>query len=222
MKECIKCLETKTLDSFDKQRNVCKVCRNKQKMGRPKRIYTVSVVERFCKKCNTNKLANEFNIDSSRITGLHPYCNSCRSSANKQRYEKNPEIKKEQASIYYINNKRRALDNQNKRHNIRRKTDPSFLLRRRLRNRLYCALKSKGWGKNNKFVEYIGCTQNELMVHIEKQFTEGMSWLNVGKWHIDHIIPLSSAQTEEEMYKLCHYTNLQPLWALDNIKKGNK
>jgi hypothetical protein len=49
-----------------------------------------------------------------------------------------------------------------------------------------------------------------------------MTWENQGKWHIDHIIPLSSAKTEKEMYKLCHYTNLQPLWAFDNLSKGSK
>jgi hypothetical protein len=51
-----------------------------------------------------------------------------------------------------------------------------------------------------------------------------MSWDNYGfyGWHIDHVIPLSSAKTEEEVYKLCHYTNLQPLWAEDNLKKGSK
>lgn len=49
-----------------------------------------------------------------------------------------------------------------------------------------------------------------------------MTWENRNEWHIDHITPLSSAKTEEELYKLCHYTNLQPLWAEENLKKGNK
>jgi hypothetical protein len=58
--------------------------------------------------------------------------------------------------------------------------------------------------------------------HIERQFTKGMNWDNQGKWHIDHIIPLASANTEEELIKLCHYTNLQPLWAEDNLTKSDK
>ena len=99
-------------------------------------------------------------------------------------------------------------------------TDPKFLLTRRLRNRLYYALQKKSWKKNTKFVEYIGCNLDELKLHIEKQFTINMSWKNQGEWHIDHIIALDSAQTEEELYRLCHYTNLQPMWALDNIRKG--
>jgi hypothetical protein len=59
-----------------------------------------------------------------------------------------------------------------------------------------------------------------LFIDLETQFTDGMSWDNRSEWHIDHIIPLSSAKTEDELYKLCHYENLQPLWAEDNLKKG--
>ena len=82
-------------------------------------------------------------------------------------------------------------------------------------------MKIKNITKNNKTFEIIGCTPQELKEHIEKQFTEGMCWEKIGEHiHIDHIIPLSSAKTEEEIYNLCHYTNLQPLWAEDNLKKN--
>ena len=70
----------------------------------------------------------------------------------------------------------------------------------------------------------MGCSPKELKIYLEGQFTEGMSWDNHKRtgWHIDHIIPLSSAKTEEEVYRLCHYTNLQPLWCNENYKKGKK
>ena len=69
----------------------------------------------------------------------------------------------------------------------------------------------------------IGCSPEELKKHIESKFTYGMSWELVGKEiHIDHIIPLSSANTIEQVESLCHYSNLQPLWAKDNLKKKNK
>ena len=49
-----------------------------------------------------------------------------------------------------------------------------------------------------------------------------MTWENYGEWHIDHIIPLDSANDENELYSLCYYTNLQPLWGNENIRKGAK
>jgi hypothetical protein len=78
--------------------------------------------------------------------------------------------------------------------------------------------------KSHRTFEIIGCTPIELVEHLEQKFVSGMCWDNHGKhgWHIDHIIPLSSAKNKEELYRLCHYTNLQPLWAIDNIKKNNK
>ena len=77
--------------------------------------------------------------------------------------------------------------------------------------------------KKNKTFDIVGCSPEFLKQHLEKQFTEGMSWELLGQHiHIDHIIPLSSAKTEDELYKLCHYENLQPLWAEDNLKKSNK
>lgn len=102
------------------------------------------------------------------------------------------------------------------------KNDKLFKLSQLLRRRTRGALKSKKFKKNKKFKEYIGCSIKELADHLEKQFKVGMSWDNHGEWHIDHIIPLSSAENEAEIYKLSHYTNLQPLWAAENMTKGAK
>jgi hypothetical protein len=76
--------------------------------------------------------------------------------------------------------------------------------------------------KNNTTIHYLKCGLDHLKARFEGQFEIGMSWSNIGTWHIDHIIPLSSAKTEDEVYILCHHTNLQPLWAEDNLKKSNK
>lgn len=102
----------------------------------------------------------------------------------------------------------------------RMSVDPLFKLSCRLRIRLSNALQRKVWNKNSHFNEYIGCTLEELKAHIEKQFTPNMGWNNYGAWEIDHIVPLASAAAVEEMIKLCHYTNLQPLWMKANRSKG--
>jgi hypothetical protein len=106
----------------------------------------------------------------------------------------------------------------------KRQTDPIYKLTSTVRSRLKSFLRKNNITKKNKTFELVGCTPQELKEHLEKQFREGMTWDNHGMygWHIDHIIPLSSATTEEELYKLCHYTNLQPLWAEENLSKGNK
>lgn len=98
-------------------------------------------------------------------------------------------------------------------------SDPMYRLREMMRSRLYSATKMKGWSKCGSAASVIGCGFQELMDHIAKQFKEGMEWGNHGKWEIDHIIPLASANTPEELLKLCHYKNLQPLWKTENRRK---
>jgi len=84
------------------------------------------------------------------------------------------------------------------------------------------SIKRRNWKKNSKTQQILGCSFQEFKIHIEKQFIKGMSWDNQGKWHFDHIYPISLAKNEEELIRLNHYTNFQPLWAIDNLKKGNK
>ena len=77
-------------------------------------------------------------------------------------------------------------------------------------------------GRPGSAVSDLGCTVSELRSYLEAQFLPGMSWENMGKWHIDHIKPLAGFDlTNRECFlEACHYTNLQPLWAVDNIRKG--
>ena len=122
------------------------------------------------------------------------------------------------------NDKASTKEKVNARVKAKRLVDPLFKAAHYLRNRIWSALKANKWHKTAHFKDYIGCTQEELKIHLEKQFKPGMTWENHSKigWHADHIIPLESASTVEELYKLCHYTNLQPLWATDNFHKSDK
>jgi hypothetical protein len=101
-------------------------------------------------------------------------------------------------------------------------TNPMNCLKERCRNRTSAYFKWQGRTKNKTTKELLGCEWEILKTHIESQFKDGMSWTNKEEWHIDHIIPLASAKTKQEILKLCHYSNLQPLLALDNLKKGSK
>ena len=149
-------------------------------------------------------------------------CKECRKITTQKYYQENKESKKLSSSEYYKNNKEKANKCRLAYQRKKVKEDIRYRLTRNLRNRLYHALRTKNWKKNTNFTKYIGCTREELIVHLELKFTPDMNWSNYGDWHIDHIIPLDSAGTEEQLYQLCHYTNLQPMWALENIVKSNK
>jgi len=105
-----------------------------------------------------------------------------------------------------------------------RQTNPLYRFKKSIRSRIERALKENDFRKDKKTNEFLGATIDFVKKHLEKQFTKGMTWGNRGftGWHIDHIIPLSSAKNEEDLIKLFHYTNLQPLWRHDNLTKSNK
>ena len=107
---------------------------------------------------------------------------------------------------------------------MRYQKDLDFRLRNALRSRIRQAIIRDSGEKSIKTADLIGCSVKELKQHLEAQFADGMSWDNYGEWHIDHIIPCASFDlTDEQEQRECfHYTNLQPLWGVDNIKKGDK
>ncbi len=115
--------------------------------------------------------------------------------------------------------KRKAFNEYRKRY---RESNPLYRVRESLRTRIWLVL--FGGRKTKRTMELIGCDMETFKKYIESQLTEGMNWNNYGKWHIDHIIPCSKFNLldEKEQVKCFNYKNLQPLWAKDNLRKGNK
>jgi hypothetical protein len=148
-----------------------------------------------------------------------------------QKKDSESAIKRHHRNSENINKKRREMwrndlegNRKTKRDQMRnrRRSNPLALIAERVRSRLRHFIKCRNYSKPSKTQEILGCDWSHLKSHLESQFTKGMSWANRNLWHIDHIIPLASAKSIEEVIKLSHYTNLQPLWAVDNFKKGAK
>jgi hypothetical protein len=156
-------------------------------------------------------------------------------------YSKNSEYVKSKVKDYRQNNKEKYAEqkrnyfskNKNKINKRlrdykkeRQKKDENYYLTRTLRRRIYMGIKKQFSEKAFKTIDLIGCSIPELKQHLESQFKDGMDWNNYGLkgWHIDHIKPCASFDltNPEEQKKCFHYTNLQPLWAKDNLKKGAK
>ena len=107
-------------------------------------------------------------------------------------------------------------------HKFKTLTDPNYKIRKNLRRRIKDALDGKL--KHSKTIELLGCSIESFRKHLEERFQPNMGWHNYGSWHIDHIRPCASFDlSDTEQQKQCfHYTNTQPLWAVDNMKKGDK
>jgi hypothetical protein len=126
---------------------------------------------------------------------------------------------KEYSANWFQLNKKRI---QEKKY-LRLKTDPNFKMKHQLGTRIRKVL--NGLTKKSKSTqELIGCTIEQLWIHLEKSFKLGMTRENYGKWHVDHIIPCVSFDLTkpEEQAQCFNYTNLQPLWASENLAKGSK
>lgn len=156
---------------------------------------------RYCNSCKILKKVSEFIKNLSKKCGLDYHCKKCH-----RKYLKN---RKNKRNIYL---------------RTKLKKDLKFKIMKNLRNRLWKSL--KGINKSKSTIELLGCSVDFLKQHLEKQFKPGMSWSNYGYygWHVDHIRPCASFDLSqpEEQHKCFHYTNLQPLWAEDNLEKHDK
>lgn len=195
-----------------------------------------------CAKCKLEKKEDNFSKSTSCKDGLRYLCKLCGSLEHKLWRQKNSDYDRLRRSEWNKDNpyyaKKYRKDNadlirkkkianrskRNQRERIKRKEDFQFRLSVYLRNRLNAALKEKI--KTGSAVKNLGCSLEDLVKHFESLFQPGMTWENHGVygWHIDHIKPLYGFDLSdiEELKKACHFSNLQPLWAEDNLKKNKR
>lgn len=224
MKTCNKCKIEKSYQEFtsDKSRkdgyhSQCKPCRYLQNK---------KYIE-----LNKDKIKKYIELNQEKIKEF-----------NKKYYQDNKEILREKAKQKYhlnteyqkqyrLKNKEKIkewhkLNNEKRRkqESDRRKTDSFYKFKNNTRTLIYGSFKrgTNKYTKKTKTETILGCTIQEFRDYIQKKFKKGMCFENHGKWHLDHIVPLASAKTEEEIIKLNHYSNFQPLWAEENIRKGNR
>ena len=194
---------------------------------------------RHCNRCDTDKETFQFNKNKSKANGLSDYCRNCNNNYSSLYRKSNKKICNERikrwkdkntdkVTIWRRSHQKSPLYKvwRNNHLDKKRKTDVGFNIRCNLSGRIRQALKSINVRKSNPTLKLLGCTIKELKSHLEKQFKSGMNWDNYGKfgWHIDHIRPCASFDLvkEDDQKKCFHYTNLQPLWMLENIKKSDK
>lgn len=160
-------------------------------------------------------------------------CVRCKREDAKRHYVKNADRIKEKSRKYYADNTEAALerskeyarrnkDKINSYYKRWREENPGAKIAGNMRVRIREVI-SRG-SRSESTMKMIGCSISELEAHLSGQFTEGMTWDNYGEWHVDHIRPCASFDlSDPSQQKECfHYTNLQPLWAEDNLRKGAK
>jgi hypothetical protein len=160
---------------------------------------------KICSSCKLDLSKDSFSKCSKSKSGLQSVCKICKNKKLTEYYKLNPTKR--------TYNKERQLERY-------KKNKVNFNFSRRMRKSLNGIKESKSWET------LVGYSLEELKLHLESQFTEGMSWDNYGEWHIDHIIPVDSFNIQnydDNNFKKCwSLNNLQPLWAEQNIKKSNK
>jgi transcription elongation factor Elf1 len=186
-----------------------------------------------CDNCGTNFkcikcLKNHFESKENYSKKYYQVNKEKIKKNQKTYYENNKEILNEKSikykTLYKLKNIEKIKTRNNNYLNKKRNENPIFKFKQSIRTNINIAFKrgKNQYKKNSRTEVILGCTIEEFVVYIQSQFKKGMTLENHGQWHLDHIIPLASATTEDEIIKLNHYTNFQPLWAKENIIKRDK
>jgi hypothetical protein len=166
------------------------------------------------------KPLTEFHKKKNNKDFHHNTCKECRRIERKEYCKTH----KKEISIYNKKYKKTHKIQRNLYEKNKKENNVNYKIIISLRIRINKALHNNQ--KKGNTIELLGCSIEEFKKYLETKFLEGMDWDNYGiyGWHIDHIKPCSLFNLEniEEQKKCFHYTNLQPLWAIDNLKKGNK
>ncbi len=240
MKTCSKCLKSKKLEEFYKDNSksnriysCCKSCKkeykanyykkNKRKISNKCKEYRLKHLEELKVKSKIWRENNKEKIKEFAINWR--FKNKERKKEMDRNYRiKNRDKLNKYLRKYYNENKIFLVARSTKKRKQSRKNNIKIRIRDRLAKRIWDALKNNY--KSKPTMELIGCSIEHLKLHLQSQFKKGMTWNNYGfyGWHIDHIRPCCSFDLSkaEEQRKCFHYTNLQPLWAKENLKKGGK
>lgn len=191
-----------------------------------------------CSRCGECKPLDQFTKNSRISDGLSIHCTTCKKLFKLEYKKRHPDRVKQSKKNFqdknpdYMKNYMKEYREgykpiRNAREAERKRTDPLYKLSCRIRTNIYAYIKRAGVKKKCSSSELLGCTHEEFKKYFESKFTEGMSWelfCNSDSIHIDHIIPVDAfdLSIESELKKCYHYTNLQPLWKLDNLEKSNK
>lgn len=193
----------------------------------------MSSVTKTCTKCSTEKPLTAFCKNVRAKDGLAFRCRPCLSEDKKERRKNNLTAERARDAARWESRKVKKLeydkqryhrlrDQLNEKQCARYKNDIQYKLGLNLRRRMHKFVK-RGDRKGSA-VRDLKCSLDFFKNYIESLFKPGMGCDNYGKWHLDHIYPISLVDLtdREQFLKVAHYTNYQPLWAAENIKKGNK
>jgi len=196
----------------------CKICKTIFKPKGRQKCCTAG-----CSRLNDLRNYRKYDLMRKRQRKAYYIKNKIKIDKQHEVYDKTHSVEiRERKRVYYLKNKIEVLQCQKKYEFNKRRNDINYRIRKSLRCRIWHALKHNV--KSSTTTKLLGCNIDLLRLYLQSKFQPGMSFSNYGKWHIDHIKPCASFDlTKKSEQKLCfHYTNLQPLWAIDNLKKHAK